>query len=92
VIPPTPPTPATPPLAALKAALFSAALSVWTVVAVVLAIGSTEGALSSPQATFAYLANHWWAEVISIIVNPGPFIRARQGFLNALIPNTKGTP
>lgn len=82
------PVPKNPWLAALQASLYSWALSAWVVATMMVTIGwslgPTNGGFNDWPSFERYIAHVWFAGVVGLLFNIGPYARAKQGFTAAV--------
>lgn len=87
------PAPSNPTLAALYAALYSYALSAWSVALAMAttgwALGPANGGFNDWPTFVTFLGHTWFAGIVGLVFSIGPYARARQGFTAA---KGDGTP
>ena len=67
----------------VAAALISLGFTGWTILVVMFGFAATDNALGSFPIFLGWLGSHWWAMLVSLVLNPGPIFRARQSITNA---------
>lgn len=77
-------TPPVPPIQSpTRSALVSISFTVWTLLVVVFTFAAADGMLDTFQHFVAWFGTHWWAMLVSLIINPAPIYRAQQAIINA---------
>lgn len=66
-----------------QSALVSSAFALWTAAATVLGFAVVDHATDSLPILWAWFSTHWLIVIVSLIINPAPWYRARQAILNA---------
>jgi hypothetical protein len=65
----------------ISEALLSLQFTVWPLAAVLFSLAASDNAISSPLVFLDWLGSHWFAVLAGLVVNPGPYYRARQAVL-----------
>ena len=82
--------------AAVEAALYSSALSAWSVLAAMVAtgwaLGPANGGFNDWPTFVTFFSHTWFAALIGLAFSIGPYARAKQGFTASQNPSVSPPP
>jgi hypothetical protein len=76
----------------LRSFAVSLGFTAYTLLVVIFTFAAADDAIGTFPAFLAWFGTHWWAMLVSLIVNPAPIYRARQAVLNGRNGNGVSTP
>lgn len=76
----------------LRSFVVSMAFTAYTLLLAVFTFAAADDALATLATFTAWFSTHWWAMLVSLIVNPAPIYRARQAVRNGKASNGIAPP